>query len=151
VFSDEDHAGGVEKRGCTTGWVVMLYETGIAWGSKLQPVVADSTTAAEIIAASTAADEAVYCQKLLRDLGTPVEPTTLRVDNQAALKRVNNEMEDSLTRDVATHHMYVREKVADGEVKPEWIESKDNIAYLFTKLLGGRVFNRLRAMLGVTK
>jgi hypothetical protein len=76
---------------------------------------------------------------------------TLRVDNQAALKLVNNEMEDGLTRYLATHHMYVREKVANSEVKPEWTETKDNIADVFTKPLGGRVFNRLRAMFGVTE
>jgi hypothetical protein len=53
-----------------------------------------------------------------------VEPMTLRVDNQAALKRMNNEMEDGPTRYLATRHMYVREKVASGGVRPEWVETK---------------------------
>jgi hypothetical protein len=68
--------------------VVMLYGIAIVGGSKRQSVVTKRTTAAEIIAASTAMDEAVYCQKLLKDLRTPVEPMTLRVDNQAALRRM---------------------------------------------------------------
>jgi hypothetical protein len=96
VFSDTDHAGDMETRQSKTGWVIMLYWTAIAWESRLQLVVAKSTTAAEIIAASTATDEAVHCQKLLRDLETPVEPMTLRVNIQAALRRMNNEIEDGL-------------------------------------------------------
>jgi hypothetical protein len=43
-----------------------------------------------------------------------VEPMALRVDNQVALKRMNNEMEDGLTCYLATRHMNVREKVASG-------------------------------------
>jgi hypothetical protein len=42
---------------------------------------------------------------------------TLIDDNQAVLKRKNDEMEDGLTRHQAMHHM--REKLASGEVKPE--------------------------------
>jgi hypothetical protein len=40
VFSDAGHAGDVETRRSTTGWVTLLYGTAIAWGSKLQSVVA---------------------------------------------------------------------------------------------------------------
>jgi hypothetical protein len=43
-----------------------------------------------------------------------VEPMTLRVDNQVALKRMNFEMEADLTCYLATRHMSVREKVASG-------------------------------------
>jgi hypothetical protein len=80
-----------------------------------------------------------------------VEPMTLRVDNQAALKRTKNEIEDGLTRCLATDHMYVWEKVASGEIIPEWVETKYNIADIFTKPLGGRDFSRLRGMLGVAE
>jgi hypothetical protein len=127
----------------------MLYGAAIAWGSQLQPVVAKSTTAAEIIAASTTTDEAVYCQKLLRDLRTPVEPMIPRVDNEAALKIMNNEVEDGLTRNLATRRMCVREKVASGEGRPEWVETKINVADTMTESLVSGDFSRLRTMLGV--
>jgi hypothetical protein len=65
---------------------------------------------------------------------------TLRVDNQAALRRTSNEVEDGLTRYLATRHMYVRVKVASGEIQPEWIETKENIVDIFTKSLGGKYF-----------
>jgi hypothetical protein len=127
----------------------MLYGIAIAWGSKLRSVVANSTTVAEIIAASTATHEAVYCQKLLRDIGTPVELITLRVDDQVALKRMNSEMEDGLTRYLATRRMTLRGKVASGEVTPEWMETKRNVADTMIKPLGGWDFSRLRIMLEV--
>jgi hypothetical protein len=139
VFSDADHAGDVETRRSTTVWVKMLHGTAAAWGSKLQSVVAKCTTAAKIIAASTAPDEAVYCQKLLRDRGTSSGPMTLRVDNQAALKRMNNEMADGLTGSMATSHMHECENVVSGEVKLVWVETKSNIADILTKPLGGRI------------
>jgi hypothetical protein len=103
VFSDADRAGDVKTRRSTTGWVlVLLHRAAIAWGSKLQPVVAKCTAVAKTIAAPTATDEAVYCQMLLRGIETLVEPMTLRVDNQATLKSMNNEIEDGLTRYLAT-------------------------------------------------
>jgi saccharopine dehydrogenase-like NADP-dependent oxidoreductase len=91
----------------------------MAWGSKLQPVVA------EIIVAS---DEAVYCQKLFRDAGAPVEPMTRRVDSQAALRRMYNELQ--LVIHASPYH--VREKVARGEVRSEWVETKRSIADTLT-------------------
>jgi hypothetical protein len=65
---------------------------------------------------------------------------TLIVDNLAALRRMNNKMEDGLIRYLATHHMYLREKVSppSGEVKPEWVETKRNVAAIMTKPLGGK-------------
>jgi hypothetical protein len=118
-----------------------------AWGSKLQPVVAKGTTAAEIIAASTATDKAVYFSKLQRDLETPLEPMTLKDDNQAALKWINNEMEDGLTRYLATNRVYVWKKVIRGEMKPEWAKTIRNVADIVTKPPGGSDFHRLQAML----
>jgi hypothetical protein len=118
VFSDADHTGDGVTRRSATEWMVMLYGTAIAWGSKLQSV-AKSTTAAEIIAVSAATDQwqpitassrrgSLHYQKLLRKFGIPVELMTPRVDNQAVLKRMKNEIEDGLTRYLATNNMHTR-------------------------------------------
>jgi hypothetical protein len=88
-------------------------------------------------------------ENLFRDAGTPVEPMTLRVDNQASLKRMNHEMEEGLTRYLAMRHMYVREKVISGELRLEWAETKKNVADIMIKPLGSEDFNRCQAMLGV--
>jgi hypothetical protein len=48
-------------------------------------------------------------------------------------------------------HAGVCEKVISGEIRPEWVETKKNVADIMTKPLGGGDFNRYRAMLGVSE
>jgi hypothetical protein len=65
-------------------------------------------------------------------------------DQQVALKTHDNEMEDGLTRYLATRHMYVCEMVASGEVSFEGEETKRNVADVLTEPLGGGDVSRLQ-------
>ena len=55
TYSDADH-GGCKDTGRSTGAYVVKMGTGaVSWSSKLQPIVAKSTTEAEYVAANSAA------------------------------------------------------------------------------------------------
>ena len=68
-YYDSDYAGDMDRRKSTFGYVFTLGGTAISWRSRLQTVVALSTTEAELIAAVEAAKEALYLNQLLCDLG----------------------------------------------------------------------------------
>ena len=62
----------------------------VSWASRPQPCVALSTTEAEFVGAAGSAEEAVWFQQLLSELGTGWRPTTIYCDNQIAIALVNN-------------------------------------------------------------
>nr|GEW98422.1 retrovirus-related Pol polyprotein from transposon TNT 1-94 [Tanacetum cinerariifolium] len=74
----------------TTGYVFALWGGTVSWVSKLQSVVAMSTTEAEYVAVAQASKEAVWLKMLLEELGYEQEKITLFCDNQSALYLARN-------------------------------------------------------------
>ena len=68
-YVDSDFVGDLDKRKSTTGYVFTLAGAAVSWVSKLQTVVALSTTEAEYMAATQACKEAIWIQRLLEELG----------------------------------------------------------------------------------
>ncbi|KAH9659037.1 Integrase catalytic domain-containing protein [Citrus sinensis] len=60
---DSDFAGDLDKRKSTTSYVFTLAGAAVSWVSKLQTVVALSTTEAEYMAATQACKEAIWIQR----------------------------------------------------------------------------------------
>ena len=52
-----------------SGYCFYVFGCLMSWKSKLQPITADSTHAAELIAASYAANETVWLNKMLTEIG----------------------------------------------------------------------------------
>jgi hypothetical protein len=71
AFVDADYAGDKNTRRSRSGYVIMMNSGVIAWKSRLQSVVANSTTDAEVYAATLAIKEIVYLRDALRRIGVP--------------------------------------------------------------------------------
>ena len=61
--------GDVDRRKSTTEYVYTLGGTVISWVSKLQKIVAFSTTEAEYVAVTEASKEIIWLQTFLEELG----------------------------------------------------------------------------------
>src|SRR6202012_4424639 len=69
AYSDADH-GGCKNSGRSTGAYVVKMGTGaISWSSKLQNIVALSTTEAEYVSAVSAGTEILWLRSLFTELG----------------------------------------------------------------------------------
>eukprot|EP00961_Rhodomonas_salina_P272755 3685667-Rhodomonas_salina.1 len=69
----------------------MLHSAAISWRSNSQEIVAMSTAEVELIAASCAAQEALYLCTMFSDLGyEQTEPTTIFKDNAACIAMSKN-------------------------------------------------------------
>ena len=130
----------------TSGYVFTLAQAAISWSSKRQPTIALSSCEAEIVAASEAAKEAVFLDRLCSELGFKQgdEPIHLLCDNKAAIDSSYNPENHSRTKHIDRRHYSIRELVEDGKIVVLFVSSADNLADFFTKPLPAAKFFALR-------
>ena len=140
-YSDSDWA----TRHSTSGWVFLLNQAAISWGSKKQKSVALSSCEAEIVAASEAAKEAVHLSRLSSELGMGAsDPVNLHMDNQSAIAVAYNPEHHTTLKHVDRRHFYVRELVENHTIRCPFVSTVDNLADFFTKPLRASVFFPMR-------
>ncbi|SCV69644.1 BQ2448_2664 [Microbotryum intermedium] len=89
--------------------------------SKQQSLVATSTTEAEILSASSATREAIWLRRLVGDVGIPQSgPTVIQEDNAACIQIAKDPVDHVRTKHFDIAHLFVRERVASGEVELEY-------------------------------
>lgn len=137
-FVDSDFAGCEDSRKSTTGWVFTLAGGPISWSSQRQKTVATSTMDAEYIACAEAAKEAMWIRNFINDLRIPgvyIDTVPLYIDNNAALKLTRNPEFHSRAKHIDVKHNFIREKVEEGLIDTQRVNTKDNLADVFTKAL----------------
>ena len=70
-------------------------------------------------------------------------------DNTSAINISKNPVMHAKTKHIAIKYHYVRELVEDKEVKMKYINTKEQIADIFTEPLSKDAFEYLRGKLGV--
>ena len=80
-FYDSNMVGDVDTRKSTSGYVFTLAGGAISRCSRLQRIVALSTTKAEYISATEASKEAIWLGRLVRNFGLPVHARVLVCDS----------------------------------------------------------------------
>ena len=141
-MSDADWA----VRHSTSGYVFSMSKAAISWASKKQPTIALSSCESEIMAASEGANEAVYLDRFLAELGfkDTDEPIRLSLDNKAAIDSSYNPENHSRTKHIDRRHYFIRELVEMGKIVVPFVSSVDNLADFFTKPVKPARFFELR-------
>jgi hypothetical protein len=140
-MSDSDWA----VRHSTTGWVFSYKTAAISWGSTIQDSIALSSCEAEIMAASSAADEAIHLRAALAELHlSPGEPTSLGVDNKAARDLAYNPEHHEKTKHIARRYFWIRDLVEAHRLTVPYVNTLDNMADFFTKPLAPKSFFHMR-------
>jgi hypothetical protein len=84
AYADADWATCPETRCSVSGYVTILNGAAVSWKSKKQGAVATSTSEAEFVSASKAADEIIWERRILAALNIRQNsPTPLHEDNRA--------------------------------------------------------------------
>src|SRR6202035_1273232 len=77
-YCDADHGGCKDSGRSTGGYLINVGTGAVSWRSKLQPIVALSTTEAEYIAAVEDGKEIVWMRNILSEFGYAItSPSTL--------------------------------------------------------------------------
>lgn len=144
-FCDSDYAGDQESRKSTSGYIFMLNGGAVSWSSKLQRIIALSTTEAEYISLAEATKQSIWLRQLLIDLHQDQEAIQINCDNQGALKLVQNPEDHQRTKHIDVRYHFVRDMQKKGIISVEYLESEKQLADILTKPLPGpRLKNCLR-------
>lgn len=124
VYSDADHAGDLEKKRSTGGYLVNIGTGCVSWSSKLQPLVALSTTEAEYVAAVEAGKEILWMRNLLSELGYTFERASpLLMDSLSAISVAKNPEHHGKMKHLDLRFYWLREAVdvrIQGLDQPGW-------------------------------
>ncbi|KAF7358895.1 Retrovirus-related pol polyprotein [Mycena sanguinolenta] len=148
---DADYAADLATRRSTSGEVFMMAGGPVSWSSKKQNAVALSTVEAEYIALTRASKQAMWMYSFLSELDMPQErPAILHGDNMGAAALAKDARGHARVKHIDIREHYIRERVADGDIEVVHVESANNLADLFTKVLPRDAHLALVRALGLT-
>ena len=107
--------------------------TTISWISKLQKVVALSTTEVEYVVATEASKEMIWLQRFMEELEKKQENSRLYCDSESSIHLAENLAFHSKTKNIQLRYHFIRSVLEDGNLKLEKIHTIQNPAYMLTK------------------
>jgi hypothetical protein len=153
TFSDASFADNSLDRKSSQAYAMKLFGGIVAWRANKQDTVTTSTTEAELLALSQAAKEALFVNRLLNELGVEFDNNKIKMwcDNQQTLRLLQEEGMKLSTklRHVDIHNHWLRERVQEGHIEIEYIQSKEMLADGLTKALTSDAFVQWRRKLGL--
>jgi hypothetical protein len=150
-YVDADFANDMDSRRSITGYIFLFAGAPISWQSRAQVSTALSTMEAEYMAASAAAQEALWLRMILEELGVSLDkPLVLLEDNRSAIAFSEHPGEHRRTKHIDYRHHFVRERVQKKDIRLDYIDTEDQLADILTKALDTNRFLKLRDMLVVS-
>ena len=124
---------------------VMTYAGGVvSRQSRLQKVVALSTTEAQYMAGAEAGKEIIWMKEFIGELGIQQEEFRLQCDNQSFIHLVNNVAYHSKTKHIQRRYRRLRERIEEKEFSLVKVHTTKNGLDMFTKVLSAEKLNACR-------
>lgn len=138
VFVDADHAGNKVTHRSHTGILIYLNCAPIIWYSKAQNTVESSTFGSEFVAMRIAVEMIEALRYKLRMFGIPIEvPANVFCDNKSVVTNSTVPTSSLKKKHNSIAYHRVREAVAASVLRIAKVHTKENLADLLTKPLGG--------------
>jgi hypothetical protein len=148
-YSDADWTGCKINRKSTSGTCQFLRRSLVSWASKKQNSVALSTAEAEYIATGHCCAQLLWMRQTLWDYGYKLTKIPLLCDNESAIRMADNPVEHSRTKHIAIRYHFLRDHQQKGDIEIAYINTKDQLADIFTKPLDEQTFTKLRHELNI--
>lgn len=151
-YVDADWASDKKDSKSYSGYCFKLAKGCIAWNSKKQSIVAQSSAESEYTALSEATNESTYLQQLIEeiDFGKYIlRPTVIFNDNTSAIKLTENPMFHKRTKHIAIRVHNVRQQVEEGNVVIRHLGTEAMVADILTKALGRTKHEKFTSELGL--
>lgn len=144
-YSDADFAADIDERKSTTGYLIAFNGGLVCWKSCKQPIIAQSTTEAEFIAANLATRDVVWIKATLTELGRKYnEPIKMMMNNMSAITWITNDQTQPKNKHIAVKYMLIRDLYGSNIICPMFIGTKSQLADTLTKALAKEAFINIR-------
>jgi len=134
------------------GFIFFNNKGPITWQANNQSVVALSTLEAEYIACSDSTREATWLRRLYTDIKrliTEMIATTIKCDNQGALKLIKSGIVKAKTKHIDVKYHHSHDEQNRGTVDFIYVTSNENVADVLTKALSPSKHQGLIQMLSL--
>ncbi|KAJ1685762.1 hypothetical protein LUZ63_017152 [Rhynchospora breviuscula] len=148
-YTDADFAGDRMDRKSTSGTCQFLGGSLVSWSSRKQTSVALSTAEAEYVAAGSCCTQLLWMMQTLRDYELEFQKVPILCDNTSAILISKNPVLHSRTKHIEIRHHFIRDHVEKGDVELVHVDTKEQIADIFTKPLPTQQHLELRFKLGM--
>ncbi|GJW36386.1 putative reverse transcriptase, RNA-dependent DNA polymerase [Tanacetum coccineum] len=149
AYTDSDYARASLDRKSTTGGCQFLRCRLISWQCKKQIVVANSTTKAEYVAASSCCRQVLWIQNQLLDYGYNFMHTKIFIDNNNTICIIKNPVFHSKTKHIEIRHHFIRDCNEKKLIQMVKIYTDKNVADLLTKAFDVSRFQYLIVSIGM--
>jgi hypothetical protein len=151
-YSDSDHTSDIDTSKSTSEILFFFSKCLVSWQSVKQQVVALSSCEAEYISASTTSTQTLWLVRLLSDLlDRDTGALELRVDSKSALTLAKNPIFHERSKHIRVRYHFIRGCLKEGNFKACYINTRDQLADLLTKLLGRIKFLELCSRIGMVQ
>jgi hypothetical protein len=148
-FLDADFARCRLDRKSTSGTCQFLESSLVSWSSRKQSSVAQSTTEAEYVVATSCCSQLLWITFTMSDFGEEYTHVALQCDSTSAISVAKNPVLHSTTKHIEVRYHFLRDNVEKGKITFIHVPTHDQLADIFTKPLDQATFTRLRGELGV--
>ena len=111
--------------------------------------VALSTAEAEYISAGSCCAQILWMKQQLSDYGIVLDHIPIKCDNTSAINISKNPVLHSRTKHIEIRHHFIRDHVLKGDVVLEFVDTKNQLADIFTKPPSKDTFYNIRRELGL--
>jgi hypothetical protein len=127
-----------------------LGECLVSWLRKKQSSISLSIAKAEYIVVATCCTHFLWMKQTLIDIQVEYdEPIPIYCDNTSAISISKNPVMHSKTKHITIKYHFLREQVAEKKIGVQYVGTKEQVAYIFTKSLPWEALEYLRQRLGV--
>ena len=150
IFTDADWVGSIDDRKRTSGGELFLGKRLVSWKRKKKNSISQSTAEVEYVAVVVNYSNVVCFKQLLEGMKIEIKDiVVIFCENTCEINISKNLVMHTKTKHIAIKYHFLRELVQDKEVRLEYVNTKEQIANIFTKPLPKDAFLYLRGKLGV--
>ncbi|XP_050890872.1 secreted RxLR effector protein 161-like [Lathyrus oleraceus] len=139
-YYDSDFMGYKLDRNSTSGTCHLYGSCLVSCHSKKQHSVSLSTAKAEYVAAGSCCAQVLWLKKQLLDYNLKLGCVSIKCGSTSVISLTKNLVLHSRTKHIEIRHYFLRDHVEKGDAIFEYVDTKSQLAGIFTKLLSSESF-----------